>query len=206
MDARLGDLRFVLAEEREPYDPFGAVGELFRLLDDRAIGYVLVGGIAMLQYVEGRNTRDIDLIMSPADLARMPEFELLSQDADFARGVFRGVQVDLLLTTNRVFEMVRGTHTELREFAERSVVCATPAGLFLLKAYALPSLYRQGDFHRIDVYENDLRSLLRRGDVDSDALVPLLEGFMLATDVAAVRDVVADLRRSIGREWPEETP
>ena len=38
------------------------VSRFFSLLSERQIDYVLVGGIALLQYVEGRNTEDIDLI------------------------------------------------------------------------------------------------------------------------------------------------
>jgi len=34
--------------------------DLFDLLDQRDIDYVLVGGIAMLAYVDGRNTQDIN--------------------------------------------------------------------------------------------------------------------------------------------------
>jgi hypothetical protein len=37
------------------------VARFFALLCERRIEYVLVGGIATLQYVEGRNTEDIDL-------------------------------------------------------------------------------------------------------------------------------------------------
>ena len=39
-----------------------SIPQLFDLLDERDINYVLVGGIAMLAYVKGRNTQDIDLI------------------------------------------------------------------------------------------------------------------------------------------------
>lgn len=195
LDARLGDLRYVLAEEREPYDPFGAVGELFRLLDERGIGYVLVGGIAMLQHVEGRNTRDIDLIMSPADLARMPEFELLSQDADFARGVFRGVQVDLLLTTNKVFEMVRREMSVARPYAEQEIVCATVPGLLTLKLFALPSLYRQGEFARAAVYEADIRALSMLPEANLNAAIERLRRHMLASDIEELGRLVADLSR-----------
>ena len=37
---------------------FQAVDRLFGLLEHRKIAYVLVGGIALLQYVDGRNTED----------------------------------------------------------------------------------------------------------------------------------------------------
>lgn len=195
LDARLGDLRYVLAEERAPYDPFGAVGELFRLLEERDVPYALVGGIAMLQYVEGRNTRDIDLIMSPEGLKRMGEFDVTSQDADFARAVFQGVQVDLLLTTNPVFELVRAHHTEVREFAEREIVCATLQGMVILKLFALPSLYRQGEFERAAVYEADLIALGRLDGADFETAIPVLEPHMLATDITELQRLASDLHR-----------
>lgn len=39
-----------------------AVDRLFALLEERRIDYLLVGGIALLQYVEGRNAEDIGLL------------------------------------------------------------------------------------------------------------------------------------------------
>ena len=41
-----------------------AAPRLFDLLEKRGVDYVLVGGIAMLVYVAGRNTQDVDLIVS----------------------------------------------------------------------------------------------------------------------------------------------
>lgn len=53
------------------------VVELFTLLQERETPYLLVGGIAMLRYIEGRNTEDIDLLIGyrephPAAPARRP--------------------------------------------------------------------------------------------------------------------------------------
>jgi hypothetical protein len=139
-DARLGDLRW-LAEERAPYgDLESATQSLFDLLADRKVDFALVGGMAMLQYVEGRNTRDIDLIMALADLARLPELVVESRDADFARASYGGVQIDLLLTSNALFETVRRNYVSRREFSGRQLPVATPEGLVLLKLFALPSL------------------------------------------------------------------
>src|SRR5689334_4834299 len=47
--------------------------DLFQTLNQRAIPYVLVGGVALLRYVEGRNTEDIDLVLSLDFLAKLPE-------------------------------------------------------------------------------------------------------------------------------------
>src|SRR6266849_4354204 len=76
------------------------VASFFSLLRERQIEYVLVGGIALLQYIEGRNNQDIDLIMAVSSLARMPELLVESRDEDFARGKFGELKVDVLLTSN----------------------------------------------------------------------------------------------------------
>ena len=85
----------------------GAVEQLFMLLHGRHIDYLLVGGIAMLQYVQGRNTEDIDLIIASASLQKLPEITLTSQDDHFARGTFNALQIDFRLTHNPVFSLVQ---------------------------------------------------------------------------------------------------
>src|SRR3954462_2664051 len=72
----------------------GSVARLFALLEERRIDYLLVGGIALLQYVEGRNTEDIDLIMSLSSLERRPELRMVGREDDFARADFAGLQID----------------------------------------------------------------------------------------------------------------
>lgn len=47
-----------------------------------------------------------------------------------------------------------------QQFGDRSIRCATIEGLIILKLYALPSLYRQGNFDRLSLYENDIPQLL----------------------------------------------
>ncbi len=51
-------------------DLIETVAHFFSLLRERQIEYVLVSGIALLQYVEGRNTEDIELIMDVSALER----------------------------------------------------------------------------------------------------------------------------------------
>src|SRR6266699_1765197 len=60
--------------------------ELFRMLHDRQVPYLLVGGIAMLTYIEGRNTKDVDLVLSVESLAKLPEIVITDQNREFARG------------------------------------------------------------------------------------------------------------------------
>ncbi len=133
-DAEAGRLENVFAEQREPYDLIGSAERLFDLLDERNIEYVLVGGMAMLQYVDGRNTRDVDLIVDPTILAIVPELIVSSEDRDFARADFAGVQLDLLKTSNAIFDLVRSGFTTQVAFGKRAIECATPQGLVILEA------------------------------------------------------------------------
>jgi hypothetical protein len=38
--------------------------DLFTVLEQRKVDYVLAGGIALLHYIDGRNTQDIGILMS----------------------------------------------------------------------------------------------------------------------------------------------
>ncbi|HET9908707.1 MAG TPA: hypothetical protein VFQ23_18810, partial [Anaerolineales bacterium] len=130
--------------------------EFFKLLNARDIDFVLVNGIALLTYVEGRNTQDIDLIMTLPSLSKLPEIKLENEDKDFARGKFGELQIDILLTKNLLFAKVEKNYTTTKQFMDRTIRCATVEGLLLLKLFALPSLYRQGSFERVGIYENDI--------------------------------------------------
>ena len=175
------------------------VDRLFRLLDERRIEYVLVGGVALLQYVEGRNTEDIDLIMAVSSLKALPELKVTSQDANFARAQFDQLQIDILLTRNRVFDLVRRRYTTTAQFMERPIPCATVEGLLLLKLYALPSLYRQGNFVRVSLYENDIATLLNDYNPPLSPVWRELAPHLDATDLEAVQDIAAEIQARIAR-------
>ena len=57
---------------------------LFTILHERKVPYVLVGGIAMLTYIEGRNTKDVDLVLSVESLAAIPEIIIHDRNPEFA--------------------------------------------------------------------------------------------------------------------------
>ena len=147
----------------------------------------------MLQYVDGRNTRAMDLIFPPDALQKLPEIAISSQDADFARGDFDGVQIDVLKTSNAIFKFVRRNETGRITVAGRATQCATPQGLLILKLYALPSLYRQGELARAAVYEADMAYLLGTSDVDPESALEVLATEMLATDVRQLRATLRDI-------------
>ena len=183
-----------------------AIDHLFALLEQRRIDYVLVGGIALLTYIEGRNTQDIDLIMAVSALQDLPEIAVTRSDLYFARGQFEGLQIDLLLTENLLFEQVRRRYVTTRHFHERDIPTATVAGLLLLKLYALPSLYRQGDFGRVGIYENDVATLLYDYPTPMAALLQELARHLPPTDMVEVRTIVAEIEQRIARFRQGHTP
>ena len=176
-----------------------AIHALFDLLEQRSVSYALVGGVALLNYVEGRNTQDIDLIMAVDDLESLSEIQVTYRDRFFARGDFSGLQIDILLTTNPLFEKVRREHVTTLDFQDRNVTIATVRGLLLLKLYALPSLYRQGDFLRVSIYENDIAALMYAHRPDMDAILTELAPFVTASDLASLHDIVQEIQRRIQR-------
>src|SRR5436309_1977969 len=109
--------------------------DLFRLLHERRIPYLLVGGLAMLTYVQGRNTKDVDLLMSVQAMAQIPELKVVDKEDCFVRAQFRSVRVDLLLTTNPLFRTVEEQFATKHRFAELEVPGVTVEGLIVLKLY-----------------------------------------------------------------------
>ncbi len=177
----------------------GNVRRLFALLHERRIEYVLVGGIALLHYVEGRNTEDIDLIMALPALRQLPEIDVQSQDMFFARGAFGDLQIDILLTENRLFDLVRRSYSEVAPFLDQPVPIATVEGLLLLKLYALPSLYRQGNFVRVSLYENDIAALMYAYQPDMPRLFDVLRDYVSTSDLESVHGIIAEIDARIRR-------
>jgi hypothetical protein len=175
------------------------VEQLFNLLESRKVDYVLVGGIALLTYVEGRNTQDIDLIMALPSLAKLPEIKIESQDMNFARGKFGELQIDILLTKNPLFAKVEEDYTTTKQFMDRRIRCATVEGLILLKLFALPSLYRQGSFERVGIYENDIATLMNAFNPKMVSLFKELGKHLNKDDIAEAQKIVSDIETRIQR-------
>jgi hypothetical protein len=175
------------------------VSRFFALLRERHIEHVLVGGVALLQYVEGRNTEDIDLIMAVSSLKQMPELVVETRDEDFARGKFGDLKVDVLLTSNPLFEQVRKNYATTQRFVEQDIPCATVEGLILLKLYALPSLYRQANFTRVGLYENDVATLLHTHNPPVERLLDELVPYLSESDIAQVKQIVTEISERLSR-------
>jgi hypothetical protein len=175
------------------------VARLFTLLQERQIEYVLVGGIALLKYVEGRNTEDIDIIMALSSLDDLPEIKVADQNPDFIRAKFNGLQIDILLTHNPLFDKVQREYTTTQHFIEQEIPTATVEGLLLLKMYALPSLYRQGNFTRVALYESDITMLIQAYEPNLPPLLIELSNYVSKTDFNAIREILDEIQQRIER-------
>jgi hypothetical protein len=176
-----------------------SVQDFFAVLEQRKIDYVLVGGIALLHYVEGRNTQDLDLLMAVSSLEKLPELKISSQDMYFVRASYNELQIDILLTKNPLFEKVHREYSKVERFLDRRIPLATVEGLLLLKLYALPSLYRQGNFARVGIYENDIATLLHDYQPDIPSLLSELSHYVNENDFAEIKNVVSDIQNRIKR-------
>jgi len=175
------------------------VPRFFVLLDERAIDYVLVGGVALLRYVEGRNTQGISLIMALSALKKLPKIKIQSQEEDFARGDFEGLQIDILLARNPLFDRVRAEHVTKQELMEREIPTATVEGLLLLKLYALPPLYRQGNFAKVGLYENDVATLMHAFNPAMTPLFETLKSYVSEGEMVELRKIVQEIEQRLER-------
>jgi hypothetical protein len=176
-----------------------SVQDFFTLLEQRKIDYVLVGGIAILHYIEGRNTQDLDVLMAVSSLEKLPELNVSSQDMNFVRAGYHELQIDVLLTQNPLFNKVHRHYSKVEKFLDRNIPLATVEGLLLLKLYALPSLYRQGNFARVGIYETDIATLLHDYQPDVSPLLRELSQYVNESDLAEIKGVVSDIQKRIKR-------
>lgn len=175
------------------------IENVFDTLAERNIDYLLVGGVALLSYVEGRNTQDIDLILSKSDLANFPEITIVEENNDFIRGELGNLTIDILLTQNRLFSKIIQEFSTIRQFGNKNIRCVSVEGLIILKFYALPSLYRQGKFERVSIYENDLLLLFLNYSVDLEQVWQILSSHLLPSDLEELKEIVTDIESRIKR-------
>lgn len=178
-------------------DLLASIPRLFDLLDERGVDYVLVGGIAMRVHAPGRNTQDIDLIVPAEAFDLVPEIRVIDRNESFARAEFGHLQIDFPISNHTLFEIIRSQHARRERFVEREIVCATVEGLLLLKLFALPSLYRQGKFSRVEDYEHDVAVLLREHSPDLGPIFAELSSHLSESDLTEVRAVVSGLEQRI---------
>jgi len=107
--------------------------QLFDLLDKRKVEFVLVGGIAMLAYVDGRNTQVLDLIVAANAIDDLPELTVEDRNPNFARTRFGELQIDLPDTTvtlgpGQMFIVPKGVQHRPRAVGEVHLLLIEPTG------------------------------------------------------------------------------
>lgn len=176
-----------------------AVKEFFSILQKRKIKYVLAGGVALLYYIEGRNTQDLDLIMSLPSLEKLPELKVSSQDMFFLKANYGELQIDILLTQNPLFNIIQKKYSKIARFLGQKIPIATVEGLILLKLYALPSLYRQGNFAKVGIHENDVATLIYYYKPNTESLFRELSKYVSETDLVELQGIVQEIQKRISR-------
>jgi hypothetical protein len=179
---------------------FHSVPRLFDLLEERKVEYVLVGGIAMLAFIDGRNTQDIDVILARADLQKLPEIRIEDENKDFARGWLGDLRVDFLFSEGKLFREVQLRYSAIKQFADRRVPCATVEGLLLMKLAALPDKYRRAHFDRVRTYEKDVADLIERYKPATPPVLAELAKHVLSSDMDEIRKIVADIEDRIAKQ------
>ncbi len=182
-----------------PRDVAAAGEEFLDALAAGGIDYTLVGGLALLSHVGGRNTQDIDVITAVEDLQSVEGFELRESNEWFAQGEFRGLRVDILRRERPLFGLVAREWSEVRVFGSRPVRMASAEGMILLKLFALPSLYRQFQMNKVLIYESDIGQLIETGKPDTGKLLELLSKHVPEGDLVELRKTIRELEYKLAR-------
>jgi hypothetical protein len=168
-------------------------------LEAANVPYLLVGGIALLQYIDGRNTQDIDFILALDDAKKIVGLEIRDSNEFFAQAFYGDLQVDILRPANPLFQKVLDSEITVSEFEGRSLNTVSPKGLIILKLYALPSLYRQGDITRAAIYESDITALLNAHPSPHQELLSALSDHLIKSDLTEVSKILDEISRKLSR-------
>lgn len=168
------------------------IAKFLNLLGEMEISYAIVGGIAYLAYIEDRNTKDLDVLISVKELDKiLPFVKVIDSDANFTNAEFEGLRVDFLKTSNSLFDYIKENETTDYEFTEGRFPIATIAGLILMRFDAIIDLYQKGNFNKILRYENDLQFLTINHDVDWNRIWKISEAHFTDGQIKEFKKMVS---------------
>ncbi len=179
-----------------------SVDSFLKLLSQNKIDIVIVGGIALLSYMQDRNTQDLDLIVSKADFYKISaSLKVVESDENFANcETFDGLKVDFLFTDNAIFNYVKKAFCQKRDYQEGSFYIATVEGLVLMKLYAWADLYFNGKLFNDKYlltkslrYKNDIEVLLLNYEIDLTPLKRILKKNLEASKFGLVENLIKQL-------------
>ena len=82
---------------------------------------------------------------------------------------------------------------------EREIPTAIIQGLLLLKLYALPLLYRQGNFAKVGLYENDVATLMHAFNPAMTPLFETLKSYVSEGEMVELRKIVQEIEQRLER-------
>lgn len=147
-----------------------------------------------------RPTGHFDFIIAKSDIDKVSELTKESSDRNFGRYSYQGTRIDALYRDNPIFDYVMRPCLDSAVIEEKEIVRATPEGIILLCAAALPSLYQQGQQRRAVTYENDILGLLLQSvDISFDKVLNILSIELLPSQIDELRSILEDCQRRASR-------
>ena len=176
--------------------------KLIELLEIKGIDYALVGGVAMMAIApEVRATDDYNFIGQRSDFDSLGELSKVSSDKNFGRYRHNATIVDMLFVENPVFAHALNTYQADCVIAGKTIRSLSPSGIALLKLYAIPSLYLQGQHVRVATYEQDLEVLfIVDPDINEDALLTFLNKHLVQSQVTELKNTCEEIRKKLSRK------
>lgn len=172
------------------------VTKFLNLLEEKQVDFCIVGGIAYLAYIQDRNTKDLDILLSVNELEKIIDHvEVLNKDVNFTNAVFEGLRIDFLKTSNSLFEFVKENETTKYDFTEGLYPIATVNGLILMRFDAIIDLYQKGNFNKILFYERDLQVLTVNFDIDWEYIWKVSKKFFTNGQISEFKKMVVEWQK-----------
>ena len=150
---------------------------------------------------EARATDDYGAIGQRSDFESLSELSKISSDKNFGRYRHNATIVDALFVENPVFAHALHNYQANYVIAEKTIRSLTPSGIALLKLYALPSLYLQGQHVRVATYEQDLEVLfIVDPDITEDQLLKFLSKHLVRSQIAELKNTCEEIRQKLSRK------
>jgi hypothetical protein len=176
--------------------------KFLKLLEEKQVDFCIVGGIAYLAYIQDRNTKDLDILISAAGLEKIIDYvEVTNKDVNFTNARFEGMAIDFLKTSNAVFAYVKEHETTVYDYVEGKYPIATVNGLILMHFDAIIDLYQKGNFTKIVFYERDLQVLTLNYDIDWEHIWKVSQNFFTGGQIDEFKKMVAEWQKPRERRF-----
>ncbi len=170
--------------------------KFLNLLEELQVDFCIVGGIAYLAYIQDRNTKDLDILISVKELEKIIGYvKVTNKDVNFTNAEFEGMQIDFLKTSNSLFDYVKEHETTVYNFSEGLYPIATVRGLILMRFDAIIDLYQKAKFNKIIFYERDLQVLTLNFDIDWEHIWKISKKFFTDGQINEFQKMVAEWQK-----------